>query len=65
MQRPILLNRVALKRRGITISNSTLLRLEASGGFPQRVRLAKNSVAWIAAEIDAYLDELASAREVA
>jgi len=65
MQGPLLLDRVALRRRGVAISNSTLLRLEVAGRFPRRVRIGDHSVAWLAAEIDAYIDGLGLAREVA
>jgi prophage regulatory protein len=58
----LLYDRTALRRRGIRISNSTMLRLEATGKFPMRVRLSGHSVAWVAAEIDAHIDELANAR---
>lgn len=58
----ILLAREDLPRLGITISNSTMLRLEAQGRFPKRVRLGAHSVAWLASEIRAHIDALASAR---
>lgn len=59
----LLLCRADLRRRGIKISDSTIARLEAAGKFPKRVRLSTNSVAWMASEIDAYIAELAAARE--
>lgn len=58
----ILLAREDLPRLGINISNSTMLRLEAQGRFPQRVRLGAHSVAWLASEIRAYIDALAFER---
>jgi hypothetical protein len=42
----MLLTREDLPRLGITISPSTLLRLEAAGQFPKRIRLGHHSVAW-------------------
>jgi prophage regulatory protein len=60
---PYLLDRGDLKRRGIKIANSTLLRLEASGSFPKRVRIGGQKVAWIAQEIEEYVHALADARE--
>ena len=38
-------------------------RLEKKGAFPRRVRVSTNSVAWMAAEIDAYIADLAASRE--
>lgn len=61
----ILLTREDLPRLGITISPSTLLRLEAAGQFPKRIRLGRHSVAWLAAEIHAHIEALAAARGVA
>ena len=60
----LLLTRGDLPRLGIHISPSTLLRLEAAGKFPKRVRLGAHSVAWVASEIHAYIAALAAAREV-
>lgn len=59
----VLLTRDDLPRLGITVSNSTLLRLEAAGEFPTRIRIAKHSVAWLAHEIFAHVEKLAQARE--
>ena len=50
-----LATRADLKRLGITVSNSTLLRWEARGRFPRRVRLAGTSVAWLLNEIELWL----------
>ncbi|MBX3564837.1 MAG: AlpA family phage regulatory protein [Sphingomonas sp.] len=58
-----LYDRADLRRRGIKISNSTLLRLEAAGSFPKRVRIGAHSIAWLASEIDAHIAALAEARE--
>lgn len=59
----ILLTREDLPRLGITLSPSTLLRLEAHGQFPKRVRLGDRSVAWLAHEVFAHVESLALARE--
>ncbi|MEP3632205.1 MAG: AlpA family phage regulatory protein [Shimia thalassica] len=42
----VLATRADLRRLGITVSNSTLLRWEARGRFPRRARLAGTSVTW-------------------
>ncbi|WP_283638502.1 helix-turn-helix transcriptional regulator [Marinovum algicola] len=58
-----LATRADLKRLGITVSNSTLLRWEARGRFPRRVRLAGTSVAWLLHEIEQWLAERAVERD--
>lgn len=59
----LLYTRVDLRARGIMISNSTLLRLEATGRFPKRVRLGGHSVAWVASEVISHIDSLRAERE--
>lgn len=61
-QERVLYSRVDLRRLGICISNSTLLRLEAAGKWPKRVRIGDHSVAWIRDEVDAHIAELANQR---
>ena len=52
----LLLSRADLKALGIWQSNSTLLRLEAVGRFPRRLRLAGASVCWDRAELMAWIE---------
>lgn len=61
----ILLTRDDLPRLGISVSPSTLLRLEAAGRFPRRIRLGAHSVAWLASEIYAHIEALAAERVAA
>lgn len=61
MPNPLLLNRAGLRRCGIRLANSTLLRLEAAGQFPSRVRIG-NSVFWRGQEIEEYVDQLSNQR---
>ncbi|WP_082703795.1 AlpA family phage regulatory protein [Novosphingobium sp. Fuku2-ISO-50] len=61
----IVITREDLNRLGITMSNSTLIRLEAKGQFPKRIRFGAHSVAWIAGEVHAHIASLAAAREAA
>lgn len=61
----ILLTRGDLPRLGLNLSPSTLLRLEAAGKFPKRVRIGAHSVAWLAAEIQEYVAKLAAERGAA
>lgn len=58
----IILNRSDLKRLGITVSNSSLLRWEHAGRFPRRIRMAGTSVAWLKSEVEAWLSERATER---
>lgn len=51
-----------LKRMGITLSNTTLLRLEARGRFPRRVRIGGTTVAWLMSELNDWLAERAEER---
>jgi prophage regulatory protein len=62
MEDVVLLDLVALRRRGIHVSKSTLARLEEKGKFPKRVRIGDHSVAWLKTEIDAYIEALSLAR---
>lgn len=58
----LLYTRADLRRLGIIVSNSSLLRWEAVGRFPRRIRMAGTSVAWIAAEVTAWLAARAEER---
>jgi predicted DNA-binding transcriptional regulator AlpA len=51
-----------LKRLGINVSNTTLLRWEARGRFPRRIRMAGTSVAWFLCEIEDWLAARAAER---
>ena len=63
-QNKILLTRGDLPRLGVNLSPSTLLRLEAAGLFPKRVRIGAHSVAWLSSEIHEHINKLAAEREV-
>ncbi|MBW3096241.1 helix-turn-helix transcriptional regulator [Pseudohoeflea coraliihabitans] len=58
----IVLNRSDLKRLGIRVSNSSLLRWEHAGRFPRRIRMAGTSVAWLKSEVEAWLGDRAIER---
>jgi prophage regulatory protein len=60
--RPLLVTRDDLKRMGITLSNTTLLRLEARGRFPRRVRIGGTTVAWLMSQLSDWLAERAEER---
>ena len=57
-----LATRADLKRMGITVSNTTLLRWEARGRFPRRARPGGTTVAWFMSEIQDWLTERAEER---
>lgn len=59
----LLYGREHLPRLGINLSPSTLLRLEATGKFPKRIRIGVHSVAWLASEIHGHIEALAADRE--
>lgn len=58
----IVLNRRDLKRLGIKVSNSSLLRWEHAGRFPRRIRMAGTSVAWLKSEVDEWFAARAAER---
>lgn len=60
--RKTLATRADLKRLGITVSNTTLLRWEARGRFPRRARPGGTTVAWFMSEIEDWLAERADER---
>lgn len=56
VQPTVLLSRSDLKSLGITLSNSSLLRAEARGAFPRRLRLTPAKVCWDSAEVAEWLE---------
>lgn len=59
----MLYGRADLRRRGIRVSNDSLLRWEREGRFPRRLRPGRYVVAWYASEIEQYLIDLGAQRE--
>lgn len=57
-----LVTRSDLKELGICVSNTTLLRWEAHGRFPRRIRMAGSSVAWFLTEIEDWFAERSAER---
>jgi predicted DNA-binding transcriptional regulator AlpA len=57
----ILLTRADLKKLGIAVSNSTMLRMEAKGQLPKRRYLTSQTVVWDRGEIEAFLAGLFAA----
>lgn len=54
---PRLATRDDLKRMGIKVSRTTILRWEAQGRFPRRIRMGGTTVAWFMSEIEDWLTE--------
>ena len=57
-----LLVRADLRSLGIKASNPTLLAWEADGKFPKRLAISPAKVAWLRAEIVAWIEAKAAAR---
>lgn len=58
----VLLTRADLKALGIWQSNTTLLRLEAGGRFPRRLRIGGTAVCWDRPEIMMWIEDRRSER---
>jgi prophage regulatory protein len=52
-----------LRRMGIRWSRQYLRRLELRGEFPKRIQVGPNTVDWIEAELDAWIEEKRQARD--
>lgn len=50
---------------GVPYSFAHIARLEASGQFPKRVRLGACRVAWLAEEVQDWIDERVATRDIA
>ena len=50
---------------GVPYSFAHIARLEAAGQFPKRVRLGACRVAWLAEEIQSWIDERVANRDTA
>jgi prophage regulatory protein len=54
--------RKAELRRRIGYSDVHIWRLERAGNFPQRVHIGPNSIGWVEAEVEAWLQQKIDAR---
>jgi prophage regulatory protein len=50
---------------GVPYTFQHIARLEAAGQFPKRVRLGACRVAWVAEEVQAWIDERVANRDTA
>ena len=49
---------------GVPYSFAHIARLEAAGQFPKRVRLGACRVAWLAGEVQSWIDERVATRDM-
>ena len=61
MTNPILIDHADLRRRGVKLHRSTLLRLEAKGLWPKRVKVGASTY-WLAEEVDVFIANLKTMR---
>ena len=47
------------------LARSTIYALMAENKFPRQIKVSENTAAWLASEIDAYLDERIALRDSA
>jgi prophage regulatory protein len=59
---PRLATRDDLKRMGINVSRTTLLRWEQNRRFPRRIRMGGTTVAWFMSEFEDWLTERVAER---
>jgi predicted DNA-binding transcriptional regulator AlpA len=57
MTNPPLIDHAGLRACGVKLHNSTLLRLEAKGLFPARVKIGASTY-WLAEEVHAFIANL-------
>ena len=50
---------------GVPYSFAHIARLEAAGQFPKRIRLGACRVAWVAEEVQVWIDERIATRDTA
>jgi prophage regulatory protein len=60
--RKTLATRDDLKRMGINVSNTSLLRWEKQGRFPRRIRMAGTTVAWFVSDLEDWLADRSAER---
>ena len=61
MTNPLLIDHAGLRARGVKLHNSTLLRLEAKGLWPRRVKVGAKTH-WLAEEVDEFVKGLKADR---
>ncbi|KPL67689.1 hypothetical protein SZ64_05890 [Erythrobacter sp. SG61-1L] len=61
MTNPTVIDHADLRRRGVKLHNSTLLRLEAKGLWPTRVKIGAKTY-WLADEVDEFIKGLKAGR---
>lgn len=61
MTNPILIDHADLRRLGVKLHNSSLLRLEAQGLWPKRVKVGAKTH-WLAEEVEQHIKGLKEGR---
>ena len=61
MKNPLLIDHADLRARGVKFHNSSLLRLEARGLWPKRVKVGAKTY-WLAEEVDEFIKGLKAER---
>jgi prophage regulatory protein len=56
-----ILDKRALRAKGVPYSNVHLLRLERCGKFPRRFNIGDNRVAWLEADVDLWIRDRVAA----
>lgn len=64
-QAPRLINAAKLADKGISYSRQHLYRLIDAGKFPKPVKIGGRKIAWVEAEIDAYIVDQIKKRDLA
>jgi predicted DNA-binding transcriptional regulator AlpA len=60
---PVLIDRKGLARLGLVFSNTWLLELERTGGFPARLSIGARKTVWLLSEVREFIGKRASERE--
>jgi prophage regulatory protein len=58
-----LISQEGLKERGITLSKSQLNRMIKAGQFPKTVQMGFRKRAWLASEVDAWIEQRVAERD--
>jgi prophage regulatory protein len=60
---PRILDKKALRAKGVPFSNAHLLRLEAQGKFPRRFWISEGRIGWLEELVDTWIEERAASAE--
>lgn len=60
---PVLIDWNGLRARGITLSRPSIYRLMAANKFPKQVKQGERKIAWVASEIDEFINSAIAKRD--